>query len=342
MKYIFPACIFILLVSCGAPASENTRAFYYWQSDFHLDGQEKQLLSDLGIRQLYIKFFDVEWDEQNSQPSPTALIRFHDPLPGGMHYVPVIFITNQCMEAIPDDGINELALRISRLLSALMQQGKLPAPHMIQLDCDWTQATREKYFTLIDCLKKYPGWKNITWSATIRLHQVKFADLTGVPPVDRGMLMFYNMGDIENMHAVNSIYEKNIAARYTDAIAGYPLPLDAAVACFSWGLLFEQGKLYHIFYPLYPYELKSDTAFIPGGENYFAARHSMFFHGTFLNAGDSIKLETMTPERSRESAVQLASHLKTGGRDVILYHLDSVISEQYGEKDFEHIFRAFH
>ena len=78
---------------------------------------------------------------------------------------------------------------------SILDVNQLNIPKEIQLDCDWNSSTQKKYFNLIEEMKLYPTWENIVWSATIRLHQLKYPKQTGVPPVNKGVLMFYNMGN---------------------------------------------------------------------------------------------------------------------------------------------------
>ena len=78
-------------------------------------------------------------------------------------------------------------------------------------------------------------------SATIRLHQVKYYKQAGIPPVDRGMLMFYNMGKLNALTAENSIYNSNDAAGYIETVDDYPLKLDLALPAFSWAVHFRNS-----------------------------------------------------------------------------------------------------
>lgn len=137
-----------------------------------------------------------------------ADISFSSLVPAQTKIVPVVFITNQTLENIDTTATKLLAFKISKRIQGIITTNQLPTPEEIQIDCDWTGGTREKYFLLLTELQKFPLFQNTIWSATIRLHQVKFMENTGIPPVDRGMLMFYNMGNIEDINTPDSIYDK--------------------------------------------------------------------------------------------------------------------------------------
>ena len=113
----------------------------------------------------------------------------------------------------------------------------------IQLDCDWTKTTREKYFNLIEQMKQLTEINKIEITTTIRLHQVKFFNKTGVPPIKRGMLMFYNMSDVSDNRTRNSIYDEGLAKKYLINFDKYPLDLDVVLPAFSWSCWFRNGKL---------------------------------------------------------------------------------------------------
>ena len=113
--------------------------------------------------------------------------------------------------------------------------------------------------------------------------------------------MFYNMGNIEDDKSVNSIYDENIAAQYVDNINAYPLALDAAIACYSWGLLYDNHQLLRLFYPLYQDEI-SDSLFSKVVNNTYKANGNFYFEGQFFVSGNILKIETMTPELSLRAA----------------------------------------
>ncbi len=332
--------VFTLWLTGCKHHAQIERSFYYWQSDFSLTHDMQQALRDAEVTKLYVKFFDITWNHEAGQPVPVADINFNSPIPAQTKIVPVVFITNQTLENIDTTAAKLLAFKISKRIQSIITTNQLPTPEEIQIDCDWTGGTREKYFLLLTELQKFPLFQNTIWSATIRLHQVKFMENTGIPPVDRGMLMFYNMGNIEDINTPNSIYDKNTAAQYTARIEEYPLPLDAAIACYSWGLLFDGDELIKIFYPFYAEEiLPSD--FIKKQEGLYIAKRNFYFEGQFFVEGNTLKLETINPDLAITAAKQLSEELKDENRSVILYHLDASIINQYTHENIKNIYRAF-
>lgn len=332
--------ILFIFLSCTKQEKNNSRSFYCWQSTVQFNENEIARLESLQIEKLYIRFFDVSWDKSSLQPLPVSLTNISSAVAEKFQIVPVVFITNESISNLDTNQIKTLAYKISKLTEALLAKNKIAAPSEIQIDCDWNEKTKENYFLLLNELKKFPARKNCIWTATIRLHQIKFYEQTGVPPVNRGTLMFYNMGNVEDYHAPNSIYQTEIAKQYLGRIDAYPLPLDAAIACYSWGLLFEDQKLLKIFYPLSATDLP-DSLFTKQSNQMYSAKKNFYFEGQFMTTGDEIKIETMSPALAIQSAKLLSTHLKNESRSVILYHLDSTVLNQYSDEEFENLFNCF-
>ena len=99
----------------------------------------------------------------------------------------------------------------------------------IQIDCDWTDSTRNRFFRFTRTLGKLAHAEHSLISATIRLHQIKYFERTGIPPVDRGVLMFYNMGKLAAASERSSIFNTEDAEKYTSRLSQYPLPMDLIV-----------------------------------------------------------------------------------------------------------------
>lgn len=338
LSYLSIFCV--LSLSCSKNNNSVTRGFYFWQSSLNSKTLNYNRLDSLNISSLYVKFFDVTWDETSQQPIPVADISFEQPIPANFSVIPVVFITNKTLEHLDTIQTKYLAQKIAKRIQYIIDTNNLAQPTEIQIDCDWTATTRQNYFSLLQTIKQYPAFNKIQISATIRLHQIKYYKTTGVPPVDKGLLMFYNMGNIEDDKSVNSIYDENIATQYVDYIKAYPLALDAAIACYSWGLLYDNHKLLRIFYPLYQDKI-SDSLFLKVGDNTYKANGNFYFEGQFFVSGNILKLETMTPELSKLAAEQLAENLHNEKINVILFHLDEIILKKYSNEDLEAIYNSF-
>ncbi|MCS7036479.1 MAG: hypothetical protein RMJ33_04095 [Saprospiraceae bacterium] len=237
----------LLLLSCYEPR-EGTHplAFFHWKNRLALSPAEVALLDSLDCQTLYVKFLDVA-REAGGPIRPYALLQVADTTGlSGRDVVPCVFLTNSVFYDLSDAETEALARKVALALADIGQQFPQPAFSEVQLDCDWTDRTRQVFFLFLKKLKPLlPPQTRL--SATIRLHQYKFPNRTGVPPVERGLLMLYNTGDIQNPDEENSIFSLDAALRYLEGTpAHYPLPLDVALPAFGWTLVYRDGRLWKI------------------------------------------------------------------------------------------------
>ena len=180
-----------------------------------------------------------------------------------------------------------------------------------------------------------------TISTTIRLHQIKYPERTGIPPVDKGMLMFYNMGKID-AHAVNnSIYNDNDAGKYAGSVTKYPLPLDVVLPVFGWVIHIRDGKVIGLLNKSFIEELPHNSWFKYNSGDTYISTNAFFLHGTYFMKDDVLKIERVLPDNCLKAARKASGSLKSEKRTVSLFDLDSLNISNYHEKDFEKIFTCF-
>ena len=201
----------------------------------------------------------------------------------------------------------------------------------VQFDCDWSLSSKERYFAF---LEHFRGLYPYRLSATIRLHQVKYQDTTGVPPIDRGVLMYYNMGKITATGS-NSIYDREVAKRYLPSLRGYPLPLDLALPLFSWGVHSIAGDVNALIGGLTTAQMDTIKGVERMGEtSSYLVTHQTNYLGRLWQKGDVIKVEEITPENLREMKADLIKYMKQPPKEIILYDLNKNITT-YEKKLFE-------
>ncbi|TAD86059.1 MAG: hypothetical protein EAY75_09595 [Bacteroidetes bacterium] len=329
------ATLMLLLLACQRGPQSVVRGFYFWKTQVTLGPTESQAFEALRCKLLYIKCFDVVWNQAAQQPEPVALAHFGNNLPRQAQLVPVVFITNETLQWLSPASIDSLAGNINRLLTSLWQENELPATAEVQIDCDWTAGTKNNYFQLLLALQKLPFFKGKNTSATIRLHQIKYAAQTGVPPVKKGLLMCYNMGNLQQPQTKNSIVDVETMAQYTGNLNQYPLPLDLALPIFDWWVWYRGNH----------YQGLLHTHALP--TPYSRSQKTMFNADTTINdftfkAGDWLRYETATPAALQAVSQHLMQKLPPGSnRQVVLYHLDAKNLARYETNTLEAIFNRF-
>ncbi|MEM0991575.1 MAG: hypothetical protein AAGI49_01000 [Bacteroidota bacterium] len=326
----------LLLYACQTEKAEQQVAFYHWKTKFQVDSLEQSFLDSLAVQKLYLKFFDVDWNTTYQQTTPSASIVWDAAAWNAMEIVPTVFITNQTFKNITAEQIPQFAEQVQQKLKKLADSHTFQE---IQIDCDWTQSTREQYFQFLSQLKAY--FPRQTLSATIRLHQIKYPEQTGIPPVDRGMLMYYNTGEIGVWESENSIYEAATAVLYIDALEDYSLDLDVVLALFHWGLVFRDDDLFKIVNNLSEDQLTNTIRFRKIADNRYKVVSNTFLKGHYLYAGDLIRLERIQPKDVQDMAAQLSNRLSKTSRTLAFYHLDATVLKNWAVADLKTALRQF-
>jgi hypothetical protein len=221
-------------------------------------------------------------------------------------------------------------------------------PNEIQFDCDWTAKTAGNYFFFLKTVRQLLPSDSIHLSATIRLHQYKYPGKTGVPPVDRGMLMLYNVSDLTQYSPVNSIFDRQKAAAYFEGGKRYPLPLDIVLPAYSWGLVFRNKKFYQIENGLDVEEVKASPAFEPvdgvagGGVSFYRVKKDTVLGELFLRPGDEIKIEGIDSTLLAAAAGLSMSAVNTDSFRVTFFELSENEIKNFSDETLTHIYSSYH
>lgn len=240
-RYLLPllAVLNILLIlplSCTKESGKGAvfRSAYYWSTTFALDTAQQGFIHRESISKLYLRYFDVVVDA-DGKVMPNATVRFLSGRPKGVEIVPTVYIMNNCM----DKNISNLdSLLLHRVLQ-MNETNDIDSVGELQIDCDWTINTRDKFFSFLENLSYRALQKGIKLSVTIRLHQLS----QPVPPVSRGVLMMYNTGDVrEAYNDRNPILDMRDVRPYLRYLKDYDLSLSTAYPVFAWNVLYRDGK----------------------------------------------------------------------------------------------------
>jgi hypothetical protein len=327
-----------LMIACYSNENKINRAFYYWKSTFELNQNEIQLLEKHNINTLYIKYFDVVWNQELNSAVPVAKVNFKHAVPQQIQIVPVVYITNKALIKSHHDSITFLANAITILINNYQKVNKHKIKE-IQIDCDWTITTKDKYFALLNALKSTyePG---ILISATIRLHQIKYASTTGIPPVHKGMLMYYNMGNL-NSPQTNSIFNETDAEKYAPYIKQYPLPLDAVLPVFSWVKVFRNKQMIKLLNQTSLKKLKQTGQFKSIDMNTIQALNTSNYNDFYYLTNDIFVEENMNPKLSLKAAHHLHQYYNSTNFTLALFHLHQPHLNEFTTQNIENLFTTF-
>lgn len=265
-------------------------SFYSWENSF-----EEQNINE----KLYIKVLDINFSTKlellktNIKETPK-------------NFIPVIYITNETMKNVD----------YSLVSKAILETLKNYKFDEIQIDCDWSLSTRSNYFNLLEDLKEK---LNKTISATIRLHQIKYYTKTGIPPVDYGVLMYYNMSSIGDFNTKNSILDNEIAKKYHYNFDVYPLKLKLALPLYSQAIQFREEKAISLFEGVEEKDFNNDFEKLEN--NRYKVLNSHYFKGRYIYKDDIFRLENSNEQDIKIALKDFLDLSKNRYDEVIFYTL---------------------
>ena len=265
-------------------------SFYSWENSF-----EEQNINE----KLYIKVLDVNFSTKlellktNIKETPK-------------NFIPVIYITNETMKNVD----------YSLVSKAILETLKNYKFDEIQIDCDWSLSTRSNYFNLLEDLKEKLNKKI---SATIRLHQIKYYTKTGIPPVDYGVLMYYNMSNIGDFNTKNSILDNEIAKKYHYNFDVYPLKLKLALPLYSQAIQFREEKAISLFEGVEEKDFNNDFEKLEN--NRYKVLNSHYFKGRYIYKDDIFRLENSNEQDIKIALKDFLDLSKNRYDEVIFYTL---------------------
>jgi hypothetical protein len=230
----------ILIACAGDRAEKPSPSLYYWKTTFDFTTDDSALLAQNKVDRMYVRFFDLNSDWGNPI-APEARLKNQTPFPPNMEIIPVVYITNNCWkqsERNRPGNIREIARKTWAKISRMHNRYSSTELKEIQFDCDWTESTRFQFFEFLTHFREFCGTVQI--SSTIRLYQYKYFEKAGVPPVDKGVLMYYNMSDLKDPQTRNYILDHKKGKEYLMPSGYYPLELDIALPIYRQGVLYDE------------------------------------------------------------------------------------------------------
>jgi len=282
--------------------------FYHWRSNYEINSTIKNPPK-------YIKVLDVSFGETLLFIKTSFKVSPSDSI------VPIIYLDNSLWSKM------RATTMVSKVLRSLKE---MPIDYSeIQVDCDWTDSTRVSYFKFLKLLKKESAKK---LSATIRLHQIKYYTKTGVPPVDYGVLMYYNMSDFRDLETQNYILDLEVAKRYHFNFESYPMDLNLALPLYAQATIMRFGKVVGIIEGVRESSINKNFKKIK--DHNFKITKTHYFNGRLLYEGDTIRVDEVSPELLGETIAELSRVMKRP-KEIIFYRWGN--RGFYGDEFFEEL-----
>lgn len=335
LKILF--ALLMLIASCSNPdsqmgnsQSDSQNAVYYWKTEHKNNDKESEFLQKYQINKIYMRFFDVVVKDQKVVPNAT--ISFKDWVSLDYNIVPTIFITPDCLKKDISDLPKLLFYRVGQ-----MCQTHNIALKEIQIDCDWTESSKDIFFDFVEKFYKIINKQNIKLSLTIRLHQLS----QDAPKCDYGVLMLYNTGNFRDINCPNPILSYQDCKAYLNKLKDYSLPICVAFPNFRWQLHFKGEKFENI---LYNEDLNNKSIYKKIDENTYEVIKNHSFKPTFdsqivqLNISDKILVKNSDINEILKIKEEIQKIRPNALERIIIYDLNEKNLNNLTNQDYEKIF----
>jgi hypothetical protein len=325
------------------------RAFYYWQNQpYFLSDNESQTIKTLNVNKLYIKFFEVDKNDiQGIFPFAKNELNLsrYDSVESKIEVVPTVYIRNEVFKQTSKKEIFQLVENLLFLIEKKFkkQYEENPIPKEIQMDCDWTESTKDNYMLFLNILKqkmlKKSFFKNVSTSATLRLYAYKFPDKMGVLPVDRAMLMCYNLIPPFDAGDRNSILNLNELNKYLVGADTYRIPLDIALPIYSSVQVYQNNSFAGIIY-------NEDSTFMSKtkklNNTWYLSKMDTVINGIFIRKGDKLKVEKTNFKLINKAIISILEHVELDENPTIsLFHLEDYELTNFTNEVLDSCFNHF-
>ena len=378
MKNIIFILLFVVLNGATCEKEHDVvRSFCYWKTSLYFQKEEDSLIRDLKVQHLYIRFFDIDWNPYAKEPLPVATINDFSLNESNPEITPSIFITNEVVLQSDKKQLDSLASRIAKRVQQIgvrlnetkadkiangivypkdyykqenfkrlnydsiksIELAKLKVDFKeILIDCDWTEKSKENYFYLLKQIKK--GFPTSKIASTIRLWQYKYAEKAGTPPVDKGLLMCYNLAKPDDFNTKNSIGTSEELAQYITHDK-YKLKLDIALPLYSWAVVFRGNQFKGIL--SYYDQLRNDSVKLKKtSDSKYILQDDVLIGQTYLRNGDEIRIEKISEAELEKMISIVTSKIKIDNQTkVTFFSFDKKYINDYGTQNISSYYARF-
>ncbi|MDR6761688.1 hypothetical protein J2Y38_001897 [Flavobacterium sp. 2755] len=335
MLFVFIPSLFL---GCSNKIENVEKSFYYWKSNsWQLSDNEKARMRDLQVNKLYVKFFEVDHDENYGDfpISKTSLRYYGEQI---LTIVPTVYIKNEVFKNTNEKRMDTLADNVNFLINKYTKENfeKANPVTEFQMDCDWTLKTKDNYFYF---LKKLKAISKKQISCTLRLYPYKYPEKMGTPPVDKATLMCYNLVNPLDNHSKNSILDLKELGLYLNKEKKYPLHLDIALPTYSWMQVYQNNKFSKVIYDNQKEILESLKKIKP---LWYEVTKDQLAGDFYLRIGDKIKYEVLTPEQINQAIEIIKKNVVFDPETTVrLFHLDEEQLSKYNDEALSGFYTNF-
>lgn len=378
MKNAFFVLLFVVLSSGNRENDHKViRSFCYWKTNLYFQEEDDSLVSKLDVKHMYVRFFDVDYNPYSKEPLPVATIWDISFNKSNPEITPSIFITNEVVLKSDTKQLDSLAVRMAKRIEQIgkkmndtkadiiasnivypkdyykqkdykplnydsvrsAESAKLKVAFKeILIDCDWTEKSQKNYFYLLKQIKSQLPSSKI--AATIRLWQYKYATKAGIPPVDKGLLMCYNITKPDDLQTKNSIATSEELAQYITH-GDYKLKLDIALPLYSWAVAFRGNQFKGILSD-YDQLIKDTSKVKKTSDTKYVLQDDILVGQTYLRNGDEIRIEKISDSELDKMISIIKNKIQIDNQTkVTFFSFDKKYINDYGTENISNYYARF-
>lgn len=378
MKNAFFVLLFVVLSSGNRENDHKViRSFCYWKTNLYFQEEDDSLVNKLDVKHMYVRFFDVDYNPYSKEPLPVATIWDISFNKSNPEITPSIFITNEVVLKSDTKQLDSLAVRMAKRIEQIgkkmndtkadiiasnivypkdyykqkdykplnydsvrsAESAKLKVAFKeILIDCDWTEKSQKNYFYLLKQIKSQLPSSKI--AATIRLWQYKYASKAGIPPVDKGLLMCYNITKPDDLQTKNSIATSEELAQYITH-DDYKLKLDIALPLYSWAVAFRGNQFKGILSD-YDQLIKDTSKVKKTSDTQYVLQDDILVGQTYLRNGDEIRIEKISDSELDKMISIIKNKIQIDNQTkVTFFSFDKKYINDYGTENISNYYARF-
>ncbi|WP_149207720.1 hypothetical protein [Flavobacterium johnsoniae] len=378
MKNAFFVLLFVVLSSGNRENDHKViRSFCYWKTNLYFQEEDDSLVNKLDVKHMYVRFFDVDYNPYSKEPLPVATIWDISFNKSNPEITPSIFITNEVVLKSDTKQLDSLAVRMAKRIEQIgkkmndtkadiiasnivypkdyykqkdykplnydsvrsAESAKLKVAFKeILIDCDWTEKSQKNYFYLLKQIKSQLPSSKI--AATIRLWQYKYASKAGIPPVDKGLLMCYNITKPDDLQTKNSIATSEELAQYITH-GDYKLKLDIALPLYSWAVAFRGNQFKGILSD-YDQLIKDTSKVKKTSDTKYVLQDDILVGQTYLRNGDEIRIEKISDSELDKMISIIKNKIQIDNQTkVTFFSFDKKYINDYGTENISNYYARF-
>lgn len=374
IKILFITIPLLLFLSQCTENQQIERTSYYWQTTMDFDAVDDSLANNLKLSTLYIRYFDIDWNYTYKSGIPVGTLNEDSDWAFGLNanfghrnIIPTVFITNKTFKNTDkkdlDKLVNNTAKKIEQINERLKkwyanstvknedyqdyekQKQARAAQELsfdssiveIQIDCDWTASTKDKFFEFLEKLQSKFGDKPI--SCTIRLHQYRDRKLMGIPPVKRGLLMCYNVSEVQKYDTKNAILDTEVVKQYLIDKA-YPIKLDIGLPMFSWAAWYRGTEFKGIVSGWNENDAADKSLYRNTKQNRYLVSKDTVIGTHYLREGDMLRWDNSDETEINHTIDILIKKLNLSGSRIAFFDWETEKIKRH-ENELETYYRRF-